>query len=390
MRSRLALGFVLVLLAPLARAAKPVTIAQLDQILLADRGQSDPRIAGELRGLTLTERATAARLAAWQAQFAGPRTQQGLLLLADESAFQPLPAADLSLDPPPGLPAEGKIVAEALVYAGRTIRNLPNLFATRQTLHFEAEPDQVMEQSENANAPANFAFGILSLGKPSLSMEALNFLPLYLTKKLSARVTYRDGGEVRSDQVPSNIGLTTSGEFGPILSVVLDDAMHSSIVWGYWQPHGDARLAVFRYQVPAEKSHYQVAFRSGRDVVRSSPAYHGEIAVDPATGVIFRISILSEADPPFQRVGTGILVSYGPVVLGGRTYICPLHGVALSKTPILRDLGSAPGAPTPVQVHLNDVTFTRYHLFHADVRILTPDEEQRLHDKPPPATTPPQ
>ena len=392
MCSRLIPLLTLLLLAPLARAAKPVTVAQLEQILIADRGQSDNRIAGELRGLTLTERATAARLAAWQAQFAGPRTQRALLLLADESSFQPLPASDISPDPPPGLHAEGKIFAAALVYASQTIHNLPNLMATRQTLHFEASPDQVMEQFENANAPANFAFGILSLGKPSPSMESPNYLPLHLTEKLSAPVTYRDGKEVRTgdaDTRKPNLGLTTSGEFGPILSTVLGDALHSTLLWDYWQQHGGTRLAVFRYKVPAEKSHYLVEFPSGHAIARSNPAYHGEIAVDPATGAIDRISILSEPDPPFQSIGTGILVEYGPVVLAGRTYICPLHGVALSKTPVILGLESPHSAATPWQIHLNDVAFTRYHLFHADVRILTKEESQHLGNQPPASPAPP-
>lgn len=391
MRFRLVPLVAVLLFAPLARAARPVTVAQMEQILHEDQGQSDGRVAGQLAGLTLTERVTAERLADWQSRFPGRRTQQALLLLADESAFLPLPVSDISPDPPPGLPAEGKIFGAALVYANKTIRNLPNLMATRQTLHFEASPDEVMEQAENANAAANFAGGILSLGKPSPSMESVNTLPLQLTEKVSAPVTYRDGKEVRSGGGHGgkhNLGLTTTGEFGPILTIVLGDAIHGRILWDYWQQQGGTRLAVFRYQVPAEKSHYLVQFPSGHTIARTWPAYHGEIAVDPATGTIERISILSEASPPFQNAGTGILVEYGAVVLGGRSTICPLHGVAISKTPVVLGLDSLHSAETPWEIDLNDVAFTRYHLFRADVRILNKEESERLGQ--PASGSPPQ
>ena len=386
MRILTASALLLLLIPSIARAAKPVTIAQLDQILLADRGQSDGHVAGQLANLTLTERVTVQRLASWQAGFPGRRTQEALLVLADESAFQPLPASVLADDPPPGVPAEGKIFAAALEYATRTIHSLPNFLATRQTQHFEASLDRVIEQARNAAGST-----IQSLGTPSLSIESVNYLPLHFTEKSSAIVTYRDGREVPASHGTAHryLGLTTEGEFGPILTVVLGDAMHSSIVWGYWQQNGDTRLAVFRYQVPAEKSHYLVEYRES-GLVRSYPAYHGEIAVDPATGSIFRISVVSEPVMPFEPVASGILVEYSSVILGDRAYIVPLHGVALSKVPVLPGPETPPTAVTPMQIRLNDVAFTRYRLFRAETRILRTEESQRLRNNPPASTPPPQ
>lgn len=88
MRSRL-ISLFLFVLAPLAHAAQPVTVDQLEKILSSDHRVSDARLASHLAGLTITERVTAERLAAWQAQFPGIRTKQMLRLLADESAFYP-------------------------------------------------------------------------------------------------------------------------------------------------------------------------------------------------------------------------------------------------------------------------------------------------------------
>jgi hypothetical protein len=385
MRSRFIPLLAVLLVAPLARAAKPVTIAQLEQILLTDHGQSDGRVASQLANLALTERVTAERLASWQAQFSGRRTQEALLLLADESAFQTLPASGLTGDPPPGLPAEGKILAAALAYTTQTLRNLPNFLATRQTLHFEASLDRVVEQARNSAGST-----MQSLGTPSLPIESVNYLPLHFIRKSSALVTYRDGREVLAshDSAVHYFGLTTNGEFGPILTVVLGDAAHSSVVWGYWQQHGDTRLAVFRYRVPVGESHYLVEYREG-GLVQSYPAYHGEIAVDPATGSIFRISVVSEPVMPFEPVASGILVEYSSVILAGRAYIVPLHGVALSKVPVLPGPETPPTAVTPMQIRLNDVAFTGYRLFRAEARILTNEESMHLRGNAP-AFTPPQ
>ncbi len=372
--------FVLLLLAfaPAAQAAKPVTVTELEQILQADRGQSDRHVAGLLAGLTLTERLSSARLEQSESAFPGRRAQAALLLLADESAFLSLPAADISSEPPPSQAFQEQIFGRVFEYARRAVHELPNFLATRTTLHFEDSLPQVMEQARNAASSG----GISALGVPSLSTEAVNYLSLHQAGKSSVSVAYRDGEEIDTARGGEHdLGLTTRGEFGPVLAVVLNDAAHSLVGWGYWQQTLTGHRAVFRYEVSPEKSHYQVGFHTGKDPVRSYPAYHGEIAVDPDTGSILRLSVISELAPPFQMIGTGILVEYGPVVIGDRTYICPLHGVALSKIPVL-DSGTLPTQPMPIQTRLNDVAFTNYHLFRAEARILSPEESQHLPESP--------
>jgi hypothetical protein len=380
MRARLLPVLLVLLLAPAARAVRTVTVAELEQILVADRGQSDRHVAGELSGLVLTERVSYARLAQWESQFPGRHTQATLLLLTDESAFLSLPPSDVSPAPPPPLSAQAGMFNRVIDYVSKTIHDLPNFMATRTTLHFEESMRQTDEQSRSLGSD----YAMRSMGTLGLPMESLNNLPLHLTGKSSTAVTYRHGEEVQSASSDKRhvLGLTTRGEFGPILSVVLSDAIRSSITWGYWQQTAAGKIAVFRYTVPAGKSHYLVGFHSGYAPAQSYPAYHGEIAIDPATGSILRLSILSEATPPSPMVGTGILVEYGPVAIGNRTSICPLRSVAISKMPILPDLQMVPTDSTPLQMRLNDAAFTHYHLFHAEARILSAEEANRLGVSP--------
>jgi len=67
-----------------------------------------------------------------------------------------------------------------------------------------------------------------------------------------------------------------------------------------------------------------------------------------------------------------ILVEYGPVMIGANSYICPVRAVAMSKVPIMNDLGSLAGTKT----ELNDVLFTQYHVFRAESRIVPVEESE--------------
>ena len=135
-------------------------------------------------------------------------------------------------------------------------------------------------------------------------------------------------------------------------------------------------MAVYRYRVPQDKSHYLVGFLSGSDWTRLYPAYHGEIAIDPATGSVLRLTMLTDLAAPFQTISEGIRVDYGPEDIGGRTYICPVKGVAFSRLPAeAASPWNGSGLTPPLQTRLNDVSFTNYHLFRADVRILGSSEK---------------
>ena len=84
------------------------------------------------------------------------------------------------------------------------------------------------------------------------------------------------------------------------------------------------------------------------------------------------------------------MVEYGPVEIGGKTYICPLKSVALSLAQSSKIVEDAPlhlkpvmgvsetyepseimsVAQGPPQTLLNDVAFEQYHLFRAEARVV--------------------
>src|SRR5208282_614535 len=176
-----------------------------------------------------------------------------------------------------------------------TITRLPNLIATRETTHFEDTPSMQIPVAGVPMMPGRMSRSVGTIGP---SMSGTEYKSLHSTGTSSTPVTYRDGTEVQGtdtqrsrDQSEPPKVLTTEGEFGPILSVVMGDVLRSeTATWQRWEKGGSEPVAVFHYEVPEEQSNYLAAIPLGGKVEQIYPGYHGEIAIDPATGAILRIS----------------------------------------------------------------------------------------------------
>jgi VWFA-related protein len=376
-----------------ALAANRVTVKQLEQALATTTAKSDADVARQLSALELTERLSTARLEQLKAGLPGERSRQALLALTDTSAFLDPPATDMPATATPDRATQRRILSLTVDYLGKTLPMLPNLFAARETMRFESRPSQFQEALSDGN-------------------------PLHQVAKTRVTVLYRDGKEFieagadkdKKAQAPDQ-GLTTWGEFGPILGTVLIDAARSKLSWARWELGAGGPQAVFQYSVPKETSHYDVRFccvpeSYGFDisVLRQRVGYHGEITVDPDSGVILRVTVLADLDPGSPFAQADVAVEYGPVEFGGKTYFCPVRGIALARAPDLKTLHGAgasggPAGPLPTlgkaslstmaqvprQTLLNDVVFRSYHLFRADARIVIGNEAESA--SPPPESS---
>jgi hypothetical protein len=362
-----------------AMAAKSVSVEQLDQILAANQGKADAHVAQQLADLELIERVGTERLAKWEKGFPGDKTREALLRLADMAAFlHPAPEDELVRIAPPDSDTQERMLALASDYVKTAIAQLPSLSATRETTHFEDAP--APEQELTANPPAT-GWRMRPLG---ISLGRSETKPLRMTGSTSVEVAYRGGREVAGDtgardgkQNEQPAGFTASGEFGPILSVVVADATANQVTWGYWEQRstGDP-MAVMRYSVPEDHSNYAVEIQNGAKVDKIYPAYHGEIAIDPATGSILRISMVADLMGPYQSLQTAILVEYASLAIGDHTCICPAHSVTYSKLPVAGSTGDAQNGAVMVQTQLNDVVFTHYHLTGSETQTVAGTKAQ--------------
>lgn len=123
-----------------AFSARPVTVAQLQQVIAAAHDMPDAKMAQQLSELELTERMSAARLVRGEAEMPGPAARQALLAVSEASAFLDLPAEDIPAGAAPDGAAQDSLLALTMDYASKTIPKLPNFFATRDTTRFEDTP----------------------------------------------------------------------------------------------------------------------------------------------------------------------------------------------------------------------------------------------------------
>lgn len=367
------LAFLLLILLMTAKghAARQLTVEQLQEVLTSAHGKPDVKVAQLLSGLKLVERLNAEKLAHWQAALPGPESRRSLVLLADLSTFLDPPASEVPATATPDLATQRELVASAVNYATRATHQLPNFLASRDTIRFEDDPPSQRPDS-----------------------SFIPYKPLHAVQRLGATVIYRDGREVDSGNAKASQstqqGLITSGEFGPVIGTVLVDAARGKLTWSHWEDGTRGPIAIFRYEVPREESHYEVKFccvpgESIDGVVARKAGYHGEMAIDPSSGSIMRLSLKADLSKTDKIVKADILVEYGPVDIGGKTYICPVKSISISVAPAppvqmldLRQNAFAEealkGDRSPgLQTKLNDVVFDQYHVFRSEAHVLTGD-----------------
>lgn len=345
-------------------------MAQLEQTVAASHSVSDADLAQQLSTLELTERLSAPKVASLASAMPGEKSRLALMMLADRSVFLDPPAADIPADPMPDAAATRQMLVHIVNYVNTTLRQLPNLIASRNITSFEDRPAQDILDAN---------------GVVSLSYE-----PLHFVGKTINDVTFRDRKEVvddapRKEKHGQAGGLITTGEFGPILSTVVGDALKGKITWGRWERGPNGRVAVFRYAVPDDKSNYHVQFccvpggqdeSSGQVQMRlfdARASYHGEITFNPADGSILRLTLQADMPTTSMVPGASIMIDYGTVDIAGRPSICPIRSVSSLQAHLAQQHGMASQAiyRGATETFLNDIVFDHYRRFGSESRILT-------------------
>ena len=341
--------------------ARRITVEQLDHVLAAASHESDAELARQLSDLVLTERLSSTKLSSWTASLRGKKTRQALVALADVSAFLDPPAAEIPREAPPDLTAQRVIVSRAVDYLNNMIPKLPNFYATRTTVRYEETPQYI-----DASTP-------------------IAYRPLNVSASSKETVLYSNGKEVVDTSVDKGKKrkvkggyLLTYGVFGPLLGAVTD-AIAGGLSWSRWELDAGAPHAVFHYEIPAQKSRYQVAAcclpdGDGTGAFETTAGYHGEIAIDPASGAILRLELVAEMQSTTPLIQSDIMIEYGPVEIGGKTYICPVKSVSISRArsvTVLTEWDESFRTYGPFATMLNDATFGDYHIFRAESHVLT-------------------
>jgi hypothetical protein len=372
---------------------RQVTVRQLDQALADAAARSadpkaDQELAAQLASLELTERVSTQRLAQWKLALPGEASARRLVALADSSAFLDLPAEDIPKAPPPDREAQLQAMNAISAYVAQVLQRLPNFFASQSVMMFQEVHGMMSQSGTILDQPLHYAGGMKTNVRYLDNKEVIDSGKRNLTE---------------GDQLSS--GLLFSDEFGPVLDTVLGDTQ-GKFLWGHWEPGASLTLAVFRYSVARHKSHCQIrVLMPGAHLPsQTRPGYHGEIAVDPASGAIYRLTLIADLSPEDPMGAARMAVEYGPVEIGGVTFICPMRSIRqvtvfatdatapFTLTSSQHLLGmKAPDNPrmqygtkgdVPSQTLLNDTVYDDYHLLRADVRIIRSDEKPDSSKQP--------
>ncbi|MFP5237886.1 MAG: hypothetical protein ACLGSD_18475 [Acidobacteriota bacterium] len=364
-----------------------LSVADLDALVRSSAGKRESDLAKELPGLELTQRLSTPHLQQLLRLIRDRNARQELMEVSDRSAFLSLPAAEIIAKPAPSLQEQRAMIQRTFNYLSNVIPQLPNFFARRKTVFYHAKLSK--------GAPTWKTF----VGDPYL----------YPARTDLATVYNRDGKELLKDAVRrhqhgashNKATLQTTGDFGNALSVILRGVagVGSSVVWDHWEHGPQGAEAVYRFSVPVAASRFAITFcctiqNNGKGTFRQFTAYHGELAVDPATGAILRLAEQSDIDLerypgiPVSRSALGI--EYAPVDIGGHNFICPVHSFSVMRGRQLRavrEWGDSFFIEGPFEEMVDDITYSHYHKFGSVLRIL-PTVDSTTGQQLIPATTP--
>jgi VWFA-related protein len=353
-------------------AARPVTVEQLEQVLSAAHDKQDAEVARQLSDLTLTERLSSTRLLACLAGLRGGKARRALVAVADASTFLNPPAGEISTDAPPDHNAQQRMTSLALEYLNKTLPNLPNFYATRTTVHYQETPP-----FEKGDAK-------------------ITYQPLRIADTVKDTVLYRNGDEVvepdtgkHRQRKADEPYLVTWGTFGPLLRGAIDTIFVApdGLSWRRWEKGAGKSLAVFSYAIPEEKSSYRTGGcclpdGDGTIAFHHRAGYHGEIAIDPTTGAILRLELIFDLKSTTPDIRSAVMIEYGPVEIAGKSYICPVRSLSISRGRSVAVLSETLNAREKTQWYetfrtygpyatvLNDITFDAFHMFGADSHML--------------------
>jgi VWFA-related protein len=331
-------------------APELVTVAQLTSFLHDQKNAKDSELTKELERLQLSERLSSAKLTALMNELPGTKSKNALMAIGDSSVFLAPPDAEIPKKAVPEMAQQRQIMSRVVEYLNKTVPRLPDFYARRLTTSFE-------EMWTPRDAKGTHNPGVL-----------------HRVGEFKATVYYRRGKEVVHADGEEERGLTTRGTFGPVLSTVIVDAAYSKTTqWSRWEEGPSGPMAVFRFRVPQNESHYEVSFPSSIGAVGAAGpiAYHGEIGVDPGSGTILRLLLEADPDLGSSMERADIMVEYGSVVIGGKVYTCPRRSVSYSMGNSVDVQRMGMGLSFAREVaRLNDVVFDNYHVFRSEIKIL--------------------
>jgi hypothetical protein len=356
---------VLLLAVSPAWAAKKVTIAQLKDMLtsLQQQKKTDAEVATALKQVELSEQLTRSMMNDMAALVPGPYSTEQIYVLEAKSAILPPPAADLPSTPAPDAAAQKALLDKAVDYSEKTYAQLPHITATKTTVRFQDNVEAAAASSGMHSGATDSASSDPNLVNASQFVHYIN--------STENTVDITNGVEqnpLAKDKTPwgANKMIALTGN-GPALGSVIEEAQAAGkINFLRWEAVNGKPAAVFAFSVDKKKTHYAVDYCCFPNVDQTGTArfsgamgaglpggsagasggakgnfqtttnwnpykatvpYHGEIFVDPDSGIVVRLVTQAEFKNTDVVHQEDQRIDYGPVPVGGKTLVLPIKTV---------------------------------------------------------------
>ncbi|MDR3740439.1 MAG: hypothetical protein P4L40_15605 [Terracidiphilus sp.] len=362
----------LLLLAAPAWGARPITVGQLEDLLhsLAQDHKSDPEVANALKQVELSEQLTRSTMNSLVSYVPGPLSTEQVYVLEARSSLLAPPERDLPKTPAPDTAAQKTLLDKAAAYVTGTYDRLPALTATRTTVRFQ----------DNVEAAASFSGTQSGAKDVSVGSSFMNpFQFIHYINSTESKIISEHGAEkppAEKDKTPWGANrMIQLMEPNPSLGQVFAEAQVSDgFQWLRWETINGKPIAVFTFAVSKKKAHLPLNVCCFPDVTqagianlgsstmpqrapgtgagtfqtattwhsyRTSVPYHGELFVEPSSGIVVRLIVDNELNPSEVVHQVAMRIDYGPASIAGRIAVVPMRTVVITEVVPNGDSGVA-------------------------------------------------
>lgn len=320
---------ILLFCAPIAIASGPKLGAQdLVEIvsMLLQTGSNDLIVAQTVKSLEVADRLTPESVALLKEEGAGSDTLSALRHLVPKQAHEPLS----NFEPGPTAEEAKEQIDRIGEYVSTYVQTL---------VAFNCKVRSRVYQSQRSS----YAGGVSVFR----DLPETNW---WLTRTLNQVLRYSSGRELyrdasakdseleRSDATPHKIQSWSQGEFAALLDITFAPSSKAQFHWDHWENANGRHLAVLSYDVKLADSQFLVgtqALVQGRwqPPIDLRVAYKGLVYADRDSGEIVRFTARAFEIPENYALDYGdTMLDYGPVNLGGKSFLLLTHSTTYMKT----------------------------------------------------------
>ncbi|WP_263353842.1 hypothetical protein [Acidicapsa acidisoli] len=359
-------GWILILLMAATSAwsagSKKISVQELKDLLtsLQAAKKSDEDVALQLKQVELTEELTFSTMNSLSDQLPGPLSTEQMYVLEARSSVLPPPASDLPTAPAPDAAAQQAMLAKAADFATKTYPQLPHLTATKLTGRFQDGVEAIhttsgMHSHVDDNSDPLWEqtrLYVRLLGTHTDTIESENGVEKIPAAKEKAQ--WGPNGQVAS--------------VGPALTlntVVQEASANGSPKFLRWEKINDKQVAVYSFAIDKKKTHFGVNYccfpdtdtagvlnfsKNGGQTAgggssakgnlqtvsdwknfKANVGYHGEIFIDPDSGIVVRTITEADFKPTDFVHSEKIRTDYTSMPVGDKSLVVPVRTFAIAE-----------------------------------------------------------